>query len=159
MFCAVCTSERPPFVTRPLGRKGALVRVCGSCDTEPARTKHGPERGYEPSGGLPSYAEAMRAVKLMDMPKAPRIRAAVYTRTPGYIIERVHIRGSDRVARDRQTIEHLAFRDKPWRTELRFLGDERGFFIWERPDADALAKIRAGDSDPLAGIQRYKRRT
>lgn len=33
-FCAICTSESGPFTPQPLGRNGALVLVCGPCNTE-----------------------------------------------------------------------------------------------------------------------------
>lgn len=46
-FCAVCTSERGPFVKRPLGRGNALVTVCAACDAEPPRPVPAPSRAYE----------------------------------------------------------------------------------------------------------------
>lgn len=49
--CAICTSRTGPFTPQPLGRNNALVPVCAACD-EPAFEKRGPERGYEPTGGL-----------------------------------------------------------------------------------------------------------
>lgn len=58
-FCAVCTSDRGPFVARPLGRNDALVSVCVSCDSDTprARRRRPIERGYQPAGGLLSRAE------------------------------------------------------------------------------------------------------
>ena len=62
--CAICTSSRGPFTPQPLGRNNALVPVCSACD-EPAFEQRGPERGYEPSGGLLKAGEltaSMRSV-------------------------------------------------------------------------------------------------
>lgn len=47
--CAICTSERGPFTSQPLGKGNALVSVCAECD-EPAFEKRGPERAYEGAG-------------------------------------------------------------------------------------------------------------
>lgn len=62
--CAVCTSVTGPFTLEPLGRDDALVNVCAACSA-PAFEKCGPERGYEPKGGLlsaPMLTEAMRRI-------------------------------------------------------------------------------------------------
>lgn len=37
-FCAVCTSERGPFVVAPMGRGDAPVLVCRECNEEHPRT-------------------------------------------------------------------------------------------------------------------------
>jgi hypothetical protein len=63
MTCAVCAGDRGPFAREPLGRGDALVNVCAECRTAPARTRTGPERGYEPSGGLPSQEESAAGVR------------------------------------------------------------------------------------------------
>jgi len=79
-FCAVCTSEREPLVLRPLGRDDALVNVCASCDEEPADVRHGPERSYEPSGGLPSLAESTAGIRKAlgaDYDRLTRIENAI----------------------------------------------------------------------------------
>jgi hypothetical protein len=48
-FCALCTSERGPFVQRPLGRGNALVAVCGECDhTHPRSGRYSFEGGETP---------------------------------------------------------------------------------------------------------------
>jgi hypothetical protein len=61
-FCALCASERGPFVQRPLGRDDAMVAVCASCDGDmPAARPI--ERGYEPTGGLLSGAESTRGAR------------------------------------------------------------------------------------------------
>lgn len=56
-FCAVCTSERGPFVQRPLGRDDALVTVCRACDSEKLVARGATDRGYEPTGGLLSITD------------------------------------------------------------------------------------------------------
>ena len=56
-FCAICASTKGPFAYRPLGKDGALVRVCGGCDEEAPRA-FVRDRGYEPTGGLPSVDQA-----------------------------------------------------------------------------------------------------
>jgi hypothetical protein len=48
-FCALCTSERGPFVLRPLGKAGANVAVCPSCDS------------VHPRSGRISFVESSKA--------------------------------------------------------------------------------------------------
>ncbi len=54
-FCSICTSTRGPFSSQTLD--GRPITVCAACD-EPAFEKRGPERGYEPTGGLLVRADA-----------------------------------------------------------------------------------------------------
>jgi hypothetical protein len=62
-FCAICTSPRGPFVREPLGRDNALVSVCSECVTEPARAETGPDRSYEPTGGLLKTEDAVAGAR------------------------------------------------------------------------------------------------
>lgn len=62
-FCAICASERGPFAKRPLGRNDALVNVCADCDEQPAREVGPTDRGYEPTGGLPSTGHVERSLR------------------------------------------------------------------------------------------------
>lgn len=87
-FCALCTSEDGPFVTRPLGRNNALVRVCAGCDDD-ARlvTPRGPEVAR-------SYPERSRnAVKAAAAPSRPwrkRYGAPIgHARIPGWELIRI----------------------------------------------------------------------
>lgn len=57
-FCANCTTERGPFVVDSEG-----FTVCVRCETEPPTVDDGPDRGYEPTGGLPTIAESSRACR------------------------------------------------------------------------------------------------
>lgn len=49
--CAICVSTRGPFTSQPLGRDNAPVLVCFACD-QPVFARTGPDRGWQPSGGL-----------------------------------------------------------------------------------------------------------
>ncbi len=59
-FCALCTSDIGPFLRLPLGRGGALVDVCGPCETE-----HPREGRYSFGGGdvaqVPRFGAGARA--------------------------------------------------------------------------------------------------
>lgn len=50
--CAICGRASTDLRARPLGKNDALVAVCAMCDDEPAETRDGTWRGYEPTGGL-----------------------------------------------------------------------------------------------------------
>lgn len=58
-FCAICVSERGPFVVRPLGRNNALVTVCNRCDEE-----HPSKGGYGFDGGRARGSSAVRLKRL-----------------------------------------------------------------------------------------------
>ncbi len=72
-FCSICTSTRGPFTTQQLDGHG--VTVCAACD-EPAFEKRGPERGYEPTGGLLTRDVVTQAAKkLLGEERYARIMA------------------------------------------------------------------------------------
>lgn len=80
MFCAICTDECSGDRKAPLGRNDAMVVVCSDCDTLPARTVDGPDRTYQPSGGLPSYKESQRGIETAlgaDYKRLTRLENAV----------------------------------------------------------------------------------
>lgn len=62
-FCAVCTSERGPFVQRPLGRGNALVTVCVECDVGAPKRRPGTARAYEVPSPEPLDLEAAREAR------------------------------------------------------------------------------------------------
>lgn len=62
MWCAICTSERGPFTMQPLGPGDAMIVVCSDCDA-PIIEQTGPDRSYEPSGGLPSVTESTNGIR------------------------------------------------------------------------------------------------
>lgn len=80
-FCALCTDqilgEQPH--REPLGRNGAMVNVCDSCHTEPAREKRGPERAYDGAGpSLSREAVSTGARKVMGAKRyQDKLEAAV----------------------------------------------------------------------------------
>ena len=63
-FCALCTADilGAPY-REPLGRNDALVDVCASCATEPAREGHGIERSYEGAGPAMSPVDVERGAR------------------------------------------------------------------------------------------------
>ncbi len=61
--CAICVAECAGDRKAPLGRNDAMVIVCSDCDTLPARAYTGPDRSYEPTGGLPSYRESQCGIE------------------------------------------------------------------------------------------------
>lgn len=85
--CAICAglvADDPPR-REPLGKGGASVIVCAACATESPIARTGPDRGYEPTGGMPSVAE-IRAGARWAMGKhashEARIARSVFTSIP-----------------------------------------------------------------------------
>ncbi len=164
MFCAICTGERGPFVQRPLGRGDALVPVCAACDDQPARSKRGPEVPYEiPERviiGATVTAFARAADRVTGDDKATnraRQRGKSFARAaqPGFVIERVrrHPPGGETVDAKQA---RLTFEDRPWFAELRHIGSDRKWHLFERPDIDAARAARSGDDrDPLADVAAF----
>lgn len=56
-FCAICTSERGPFVQRPLGKRCALVTVCEECDATHPRS------GRYTFESTPAKAQTLNAIQ------------------------------------------------------------------------------------------------
>jgi hypothetical protein len=164
-FCAICTSERGPFVRRPLGRGDALVSVCADCDDEPARTKVGPAIDYYVPDrviiGRTVDAFAAAANRVTGDTKETNIdrtrsRSLAGSAQPGFIVVRVrrHRVGADPI--DAQQAR-MTFQGEPWFSELRNLGSTRRWHLFERPDIDAASAARLGtDRDPLADIEKYR---
>ena len=69
-FCAICTEESPDLVLRPLGRDGALVRVCPDCDTLHPRSGRYSFDGEGRTFGASAHLSDGRAPK--DRPRVRR---------------------------------------------------------------------------------------
>jgi hypothetical protein len=166
MFCALCTSERGPFVDRPLGRDDAPVKVCARCDDEShPRASMDESAGYEPPDSPGAVSKAVNAGSRKVLPKriqdmhTPRNAIANLElsrpRTPGFILVRVPQIGPDRVVRDLADAE-AAIADEPWAHEARYLGRSKHHFLFERPNAKACSEQRRSADDPLAAIQKFR---
>ncbi|HET9748346.1 MAG TPA: hypothetical protein VFS06_03495 [Casimicrobiaceae bacterium] len=160
-FCAICASDRGPLVERQLGPGEPRVKVCKACDEE-TPIAFDSERGYEPHESAGPIAKMVKRGERRVVPTqvralyAPRNRGEVMTaRTPGYLLLRV-----PRRAPGGRAIDHLeaaqAFADKPWASEVRYLGPEKNWHLFERPDVRAVAKQRQSETDPLAAIAKFK---
>lgn len=164
--CAICGADiatEAESTLVPLGKGRAMVRVCETCDVEPARAKDGPRLGYQISEGASSAnikKAANVALEKMGAPKASLLRRGIMIgkashgglsgKTPGWIVVRVHNKGQD-------TREALAsLRDKPWYRELRILGCVERWHLFERPDPKVAASSRARSENPLASLEQYR---
>lgn len=151
-FCASCTDERPDLVRRVVD--GRRVWLCPACDPEnettciaPAVDRH---RGYQ----VPDrdYTATIREIaKAAPGGRATGARYSGRAAAPGFVVERVAaLRDGHAITRDeaRET-----FRGEPWFAELRHLGTDSRWHIFERPDADAAALARSESSyDPIAAL-------
>lgn len=161
--CAICAADirAGEEHTAPLGKNDALVAICASCDDEPARRVHGTERGYEAPNTAGCFGNAVtnateRLVGLVDLKVT--LGPKRFSLTPGYVLVRVPQK-LDGKARD-QREAWQTFQHEPWAPEVKYLGCFRRCYVWERPDAEALAELRrAKDADALHGIEMYRVRS
>jgi hypothetical protein len=164
-FCAICTRTRGPFVQRPLGRADALVSVCADCDDEPARTKVGPTIEYDVPDrvwiGQTVKAFAAAANRVTGDTKASNKARASHqsiarSAQPGFLLVRVkrHQAGAEPLDAKQA---RMRFQHEPWFAELRHLGSDRRWHLFERPDPDAARAARqGGERNPLADVEQYR---
>lgn len=144
--CALCV-KRPPVVRRPLGSGGASVWICAVCDGEaPPRVRLGPERGYQvpessPDAGSGSLRARFSAGAARVVPATPsRGRYSGRPVSPGFVLVRVPCVADGRRIDREEALQRLA--DKPWHADLRHLGSDARFHLFERPDAEAARAAR-----------------
>lgn len=157
MFCAICTSETGPFFTRPLGRDGALVRVCRDCDGEPVVARRGPDADRPAQAGVSQLAmkgAIGRFAASVDAKTLPRNETAREAR-PGYLIIRINRRDKFGKPRDRREAVRV-FEGEPWARDVTYLGTDFRFHIFERPDPALAKKSRQSDEQPLAALEPYR---
>ncbi len=168
-FCAICTNEpkkqpdgtTPALVQRPLGYRGALVLVCAACDEEPARAVDGPRLGYRVADDrtrialLPAFSAAANRVAgrlKVDVRRAGAARSTA----PGHVLVRVRIKRPDGSRFDANDAWQ-SLRKMPWHRELRHIGTDSTWHLFERPDSAALAKARrSGGRDAVAMLEGYR---
>ena len=63
--CAICTALDAALKLVQIDAGDPLVAVCHRCNDEPAVEKRGPERGFEPNGGLLTVEESRAAAHNM----------------------------------------------------------------------------------------------
>ncbi len=175
MSCAICTSTIGPFTKQRLGPDEPEVSVCANCDEPPVSRDR--ERTYEPSSSLPSAREGIRGRALVLGDRPPRRHVQIeqrrtmrqmikatgvhpprrvgspgpspLDRRPGCIL----VRMSDRTVRTREAAMKAA--EPGW----RYLGRSKGFWLFEKPDPEAGAALRAQQhppKDPLAPIAKHR---
>lgn len=151
-FCAVCTHDADGSIRRPLGRNGGMVTVCSDCDTEPAREKRGPELPCEFTEGTKGWKKSVAK----NAQKSPfgklRSHVTVEPKTPGWLIERVQRRRG----LDAAESAARAFAGCSWATQVRYLGSDRQFFLFERPDPELARKARMPEDAGLESIEQFR---
>lgn len=156
--CAICTSLVATGSLQPLGRNDALVFVCARCNDERPVEKQGRRLDHSDSGrgGRDQiHAAANRVIESMGRvgKRVARPTTMARTATPGWILVRVRQRRSWGVMLDHQTaLETL--RHKPWFAELRALGSDGGWFLFERPGQAASTNPTA--SEALEPIEQFQ---
>lgn len=124
---------------RPLGRDDAPVIVCASCDSAPVRVR-GPASAYEVpercriGRTLTAFANAANAIN--PAPLGTRSRLVGKTASPGFRIVRVRRRPPGKKPIDAVAAKQTLHK-KRWFAELRFLGTDETWHLFERPDPDA----------------------
>ena len=112
-FCAICTSERGPFVRRPLGKRNAEVSVCTDCDTEPP-IAYDADTHYQPSGGLLGLDETIAASRRV-MGEAEYLRQGRLederSRAPAPALSKAEL---DLRAYDAESIRRISVNRRTW---------------------------------------------
>lgn len=148
-FCAICTASPAPH-REPLGSNEAMVSVCSKCTTEPARAFVS-TRGYDIPEGM-SSTEMKRRMAKVD----PKMHGRDFDHsiakplTDGWILVRVSRRSGRGEPRDRRDAL-VTLQGKPWLAELRYLGAEGQWFLFERPGAKP-----APSENPLAALEQWR---
>ena len=160
-FCADCLSENVPLVPRPLGRDGGNVLLCGACDpgdAKPARRKGKPVyRGYDIPDRDPGRGSTLdrfrHAADRVAPSTTPRVRWSGGVTSPGFIPVCVLRRRGPHRGRAERARETL--RGEPWFAELRYLGSDARFHVFERPDVALARRVRSETNvDPIAALRR-----
>lgn len=149
-FCASCLGNRVPLVPRPLGRNGGTVFLCSDCDPgdlNPTKRKGKTVyRGYDVPAKDPGRGRTVDRFTAAANRIAPVAVSITPTRysgaqaSPGFVIVRVpRRRGAVPIDRDEA---RRALRGEPWFSELRHIGSDARFHIFERPDVVLARKVR-----------------
>lgn len=150
-WCADCLAEHVPLTPRPLGRNGGMVLLCPACDPgdpKPTKRKGKPTfRGYDvpaPRTVLGRTVDAFSRAANRIAPAPARTKYSGDTASPGFIVVRVlRMRAGFPIDRDeaRRTLQN-----EPWFAELRHIGSDARFHIFERPDVDLAKRVRSAPS-------------
>jgi len=130
--------------------------ICSECDGESATVINGPHRSYpvpERDNGTGSTLDRFRAAADRVAPnKLPNTLYVGNSARPGFLIVRVpRIRARKPVDR-RQALETLA--GKPWFADVRYVGCDVRWYVFERPDDRlAAAARRMPTYDAAAALQ------
>lgn len=158
-FCANNPDHRGPFVQRPIGRNDALLTICVSCD-EDKPVAWDRDRGYDVPDRhrigitVRAFAAATNRVTgdtAETHRKRERGRTTAVSASPGFIVVLVPRQRRDRTWCD--AAEARLSQSEPWFRELRHLGSDRRWHIFERPDVEAMHAVRSKNNhDPLAAL-------
>lgn len=134
-----------------------LCRVCNGQAEEVRRPQI--ERGHEPPTQLftgdfrKQVALATKRITGRDgiyntpLGRSQTSEVVLTRRAPGHV--RFLVAATvDGKARDRHEAE-ATFAHQPWAAEARYIGNARGHFIWDRPDAALMARLRREHDDTL----------
>ena len=149
--CANCARA-----TAALTRRG-LHWLCSDCDPHGAALPVGVTtgRGYEcPDevvGKRGNYADFAEAANRVAGPAPRGFASLAFTVTPGFVLERVKRNNGNRWI-DRDEAKRR-FQCEPWFAEVRHLGSDKKFHLFERPDVEAAKAAREQtEYDPIAAL-------
>lgn len=149
-FCATCTEVRSDLVRSASGHW-----LCPDCSPDvgsrmPAAVSTA--RGYD----IPE-SHRIGAIREAFSAGAERVDPRIGTlemhpgrgTTPGFVIQRVGRKLKGR-ALDRDEARET-MRGQPWFAELRHVGSDARFHIFERPDTELSRRVRGEDRTDVAG--------
>jgi hypothetical protein len=157
-FCGICAGDVASTTPKmaPIGKNDELVIVCDDCFTEPAHEARGRDRcGYEIEEGMSMATMQAKMVKVIG-PSIARRGETNKARTPGYILIRFARARPGKPPRDQREVFEQELAKKPWAREVRYLGIDQKWHLFERPDPALAKKSRTPTRNPLMGLERYR---
>ncbi len=162
-WCAACTEESTVLTPRPLGRNGGTVLLCPDCDpgdVKPTKRRGKPVyRGYDvpdKDPGRGSTRERFRAAANRVAPVAVTVTRSRWSggkASPGFVIVPVLRQQQGRLLDRREALDTLS--GESWFGELRHIGSDARFHVFERPDVDLARRVRGESNvDPIAALKR-----
>jgi hypothetical protein len=162
-FCAVCTADIVGEPRKaPLGKNNALVSICVDCDTETPIARTGPARCYDEGGGASVKKISDAAKKILprhmltnDFEQTNIVRSL----RPGHILLRHSRRDQNGKSIDVREAFESIHRRHGIIDGLKYVGSQREWFLFERPDPKVVKKRMANTADPIAELEKLGTRT
>jgi hypothetical protein len=163
-WCAICTSERGPFVQRPLGKGNALVTVCAACDEDSPVAYCDDRNAYQAPDAITSPFKAavdkayQSIVRGRDRVNVRNLPIATHTstvqKTANMLLVRIPRQRDDGTWRDLGDARKVLEADDALKG-ARYVGNDHAYYVFERPDPKFVTQSRQSGIDPLEAIRKF----